>query len=95
MAFQSVATNTLEENVAEESEDEEEMDGTHGGQLGDNDDMENGSVIDNESEEAGLDDDVFSDEIADFKEKEFYHKISFSYFNHLSCFAHMLQLVLL
>ena len=92
-AFRSVGTSTLEENVGEESEDEEEMDGTHGGQLSDNDDMEKGGVIDNEREEAGLDDDNFSDEISDFKEKEFDHKIAFSYFNRLSCFAHISQLV--
>ena len=92
-AFRSVATSTLEENVAKESEDEEEMDGTHGSQLRDNDDMEKGSEIDDESEEAGLDDDDFSDEIADFEEKELDHEISFSSFNRLSCFAHTLQLV--
>ena len=39
-AFRSVTMSTLEENVGEESEDEEEMVGTHGSQLGDNDDME-------------------------------------------------------
>ena len=46
-AFRSVAMSNLEENVREESEDEEEMYGTHGSQLDDNDDMEKGSKIDN------------------------------------------------